>query len=237
DEANNQFELSNTYFELPPNEFFILSADSSINLSYPELNNHECITILNTQNLGLSNSGESIIITDLWGNVIDSVFYDESWHNKNVTITKNKSLERINPALNSNDGPNWSTSVDDLGATPGLINSIFTKSVSSTSSLSFSPNPFSPDSDGFEDFTLISYNLTEQTAQIRIKIFDDRGRLVRTLVNNKASASSGSVIFDGLDDNGNPLRIGMYIVFLEALNSNNGTVEVLKDVVVVARKF
>lgn len=132
---------------------------------------------------------------------------------------------------------NWSTSVDDLGATPGIENSIFTKSVSSASSLSFSPNPFSPDSDGYEDFTLISYNLTEQTAQIRIKIFDDRGRLVRTLVNNKASASSGSVIFDGYDDNNNPLRIGMYIVFLEALNSNNGTVEVLKDVVVVARKF
>jgi len=237
DEANNQFELSETFFELPPNEFFVFSADSSIFINYPELNDHEFLTILNTQNLGLSNSGESIIITDLWGNVIDSVFYDENWHNKNVTITKNKSLERINPALNSNDEMNWSTSVDDLGATPGIVNSIFTESVSSVSSLSFSPNPFSPDGDGFEDFTIISYNLTEQTAQIRIKIFDDRGRLVRTLVNNKASGSSGSVIFDGLDDNNNPLRIGMYIVFLEALNSNSGLVEVLKNVVVVARKF
>jgi flagellar hook assembly protein FlgD len=146
-------------------------------------------------------------------------------------------LERINPNLDGNDRANWSTCVDPIGATPAMQNSVFTEGNISEAKLSFSPNPFSPDNDGYEDFTMIRYNLSVNTAQIRIKIFDDKGRLVRTLVNNKPSASSGTEIFDGLDDNGNPLRIGMYIVFIEASNSENGVVDVLKDVIVIARKL
>jgi flagellar hook assembly protein FlgD len=100
-----------------------------------------------------------------------------------------------------------------------------------------SPNPFSPDNDGFEDFTVINYNLKQITAQVRIKIYDSQGRLVRTLLNNAASGSSGSVIFNGLNDAGHALRIGIYIIFLEALNENIGVLETMKTVVVVARKL
>ena len=107
----------------------------------------------------------------------------------------------------------------------------------SSANISLNPNPFSPDNDGFEDFTIINYNLTQAISQVRIKIFDSKGRLVRTLLNNQASGSSGSVIFDGLDDDKKALRIGIYIVFLEALNDNSGIVETLKTVVVVARKL
>lgn len=96
---------------------------------------------------------------------------------------------------------------------------------------------FSPDNDGFEDFTIINYNLTQTISQVRIKIFDSKGRSVRTLLNNQASGQNGSVIFDGLDEEGKALRIGIYIIFLEALNDNSGVVETLKTVVVVARKL
>jgi hypothetical protein len=58
---------------------------------------------------------------------------------------------------------------------------------------------------------------------------------VRTLVNNQPSGSSGSIIFDGLDDEGNVLRIGIYIAYLEALNDNTGVVEILKTVFVVGK--
>jgi flagellar hook assembly protein FlgD len=71
--------------------------------------------------------------------------------------------------------------------------------------------------------------LTQATAQVRIKIFDSKGRLVRTLLNNQASGQNGSVIFDGLDDENKALRIGIYIIFLEALNDNSGVVETIKN--------
>jgi len=61
--------------------------------------------------------------------------------------------------------------------------------------------------------------------------------LVRTLISSQASGSSGSVIFDGLGDDGQVLRIGIYIIFLEAINEGAGVVETMKTVVVVARKL
>ncbi|HCY75900.1 MAG TPA: hypothetical protein DHV28_08250 [Ignavibacteriales bacterium] len=236
DENGNINKLYETSFIVPPKLFFVLFSDSSsINhfglIEYPYKN------IVGTSSLGLVNTGELILLKDARGNVIDSVFYSSSWNNKNIAFTKGKSLEKINPGLSGNDPLNWSTSVNSLGGTPGNQNSVFAENLNQAANLSVNPNPFSPDNDGFEDFSLINYNLSQAIAQVRIKIFDSKGRLVRTLLNNRASGSSGSVIFDGLDDAGYSLRMGIYIIFLEALNDNSGVVETIKSTVVVARKL
>jgi len=44
--------------------------------------------------------------------------------------------------------------------------------------------------------------------------------------NSQVSGSSDSVIFDGLGDDGEALRIGIYIIFLEAINESAGAVGV-----------
>ena len=236
DENGNINKLSDTSFIIQPNAYFILAADS-LSVSKYDLRDYRNKSIAGTSSLGLVNTGELILLKDLKKNVIDSVWYSDKWHNKNILNTKNKSLERINPMLDANDQFNWSTSVSLDGATPGKQNSIFTNNENNGAKISVFPNPFSPDNDGFEDFTLINYKITQTLAQVRVKIFDSRGRLVRSLVNNQASASSGSIIFDGLDDEGRALRIGIYIIFMEALNDNSGVVETLKTTVVVARKL
>ena len=228
--------MAETSFFLPKEKYFILAADSLMLKKYL-LTDYRYKTLSGESSLGLLNSGEAVILKDVKGNIIDSVFYSDKWHNKNISNLKNRSLERINPTLNSNDPLNWSTSVSNFGATPAEQNSIFTDNLNSTANISVSPNPFSPDNDGFEDFAIINYNLSQPVAQVRIKIFDSRGRLVRTLANNLASGSNGSIVFDGLEDDGQPMRIGIYIIFLEALNDNSGVVEILKTVVVVARKL
>ena len=61
--------------------------------------------------------------------------------------------------------------------------------------------------------------------------------MVRTIRNNSATGSHGSVIFNGLDDGGNPLRIGIYIALIEVVNGETGITEKIKTPVVVARKF
>lgn len=236
DENENAYKLSNTALNLSPNSYFVLAADSLILSKYALLEN-ALVNIVNESSLGLVNSGELILLKDVKGNTVDSVWYSDKWHNDNFVSTKNISLERINPGIGSNDAKNWSSSADPLGGTPTIQNSIFTDNTNLQSNISVSPNPFSPDNDGFEDFTIINYNLSQATSQVRIKIFDSKGRLVRTLLNNQASGSSGSVIFDGRDDYGEALRIGIYIIFLEAINEGNGVVETMKTVVVVARKL
>ncbi|MBK7500060.1 MAG: lamin tail domain-containing protein [Ignavibacteriales bacterium] len=236
DENGNTNKLIETSFVIQPKEYFVLAADSSAIVNY-NLFEYENKNIIGESSLGLVNTGELILLKDVRGNVIDSVFYSDDWNNKNIASTQNKSLERINPSLDGNDPLNWSTSVNSVGGTPGNQNSIFAENLNQSANISVNPNPFSPDNDGFEDFTIINYNLTQATAQVRIKIFDSKGRLVRTLLNNQASGSTGSVIFDGLDDENNALRMGIYIIFLEALNDNSGIVETIKSTVVVARKL
>ena len=237
DGSDNYYEISSMFLIIEPDHYFLFASDSSILNNYGELLNSLNIKILETGSFSFSNVGESLVIIDHWGNMIDSVCYNPKWHNKNIVTTKNKTLERISPLLSGNESSNWSTSVSKYGATPGSLNSIFTENKNIETGLTFEPNPFSPDEDGFEDFSIINYSLPFITAQIRIKIFDDKGRLVRTLVNNEASSSEGAIVFDGLNDSGNPLRIGMYIVFLEAVDTKSGESIAFKDVIVVARKL
>ena len=237
DGSDNYYEISPTFLILKPDQYFLFASDSSIMNNYGEALSSVNLKILKSNSFSFSNVGESLVVIDHWGNKIDSVYYNPKWHNKNIVTTKNRSLERISPSLDENESSNWSTSVNKYGATPGSINSIFTENKITETGLTFEPNPFSPDDDGFEDFSIINYSLPFITAQIRIKIFDDKGRLVKTLVNNEASSSEGSIVFDGLDDSGNPLRIGMYIVFLEAVDTKSGESIAFKDIIVVARKL
>jgi hypothetical protein len=236
DENGNEFKLSTTPLLIPADSYFLLAADSLVVYKYG-LDVYVLKTIIGVSSLGLVNTGELILLKDVKGNTIDSVWYSDKWQNDNFISTKNISLERINPNLGSNDASNWSSSVASFGATPGNQNSIYTVNTNTASNISVSPNPFSPDDDGYEDFTIINYKLTEATSQVQIKIYDSKGRLVRTLSNNMASGSSGSVIFDGIGDDGQALRIGIYIIFLEAINEGVGVVESMKTVVVVARKL
>ncbi len=235
DQHANKYVLSDSNFVIGPGTYFLLVADSSVLKGY-NLYDYRNKSVLNVSDLGLT-AEEMILLKDLRGNVIDSVYYSDKWHNKNFINTKGRSLERINPYLESNDQYNWNTCVDPKGATPGAKNSIYTKNESPASGISVKPNPFSPDNDGFEDCTIISYSLQIPVSQVNIKIFDSHGRLVRVLSNNMASGKTGSIIFDGLGDDRMPLRIGIYIIFLEALNSITGANEILKTIVVVARKL
>ena len=220
--------------ELAPNSYFTVAADSSFihNYSFP----HESNYFINKKDrLSLSNNGEKIHLKDMFGNIIDSLTFSSSFHNSTIRLTKNKSLERINPNVSSSDRYNWSTSVNPFGATPSSENSIFTIGNEVHSKIEITPNPFSPDGDGFEDFSIISYNLNSKVAQLRIRVFDSKGRLVRTILNNQSSGGSGSFVFDGLNEDGKPLKIGIYILLIEALDSFKGTIEVFKEAIVVAR--
>lgn len=228
--GKNIFKLSDFYHPLLKNEFYIVAADSNIIRKYPYLSSSKNLRIINTTSLGLTNSGGRITIKDLFGNIIDSANYPEN------KAGKNKSLEKISSSADPNLPASWNSCSDATGGTPGKTNSILSINSYNNSSIDISPNPFSPDDDGFEDVTQINYKLKQQVNSIRVRIYDSRGRLLRTLVNNQVTGNSGSIVFNGLDDSGNALRIGIYIILFEAMNNINVT-ETLKAVVVVARKF
>ena len=103
--------------------------------------------------------------------------------------------------------------------------------------ISISPNPFSPDGDGFEDFCIIRYNLPAMTSTLILKIYDIKGRLVRTLANGELAGTQGEIVWDGIGDNKQRARIGVYVIFLEATDRSSGKVMTAKAVAVVAAKL
>jgi hypothetical protein len=237
----NSFVITATSVTIQPGDFVVAAAESTILSLFPYLASSSPtvhLFILNRSGgFGLNNDGDDIVLRDVTGQTIDSVSYSPSWHHPDVTDTKGRSLERINPDLGSNDRRNWSTSPVAAGGTPGRANGIYATSLPSSASVSISPNPFSPDGDGFEDFCIIRYNLPTSTSLIRITIFDIKGRLLRTLANAELSGPQGEIIWDGLDDGKQRVRIGPYILFLEAIDSQGGTIATAKAVVVVATKL
>ena len=64
------------------------------------------------------------------------------------------------------------------------------------------PNPFNPS-------TTISYNLPK-TGPVRLDIYNIKGQLVKTLVNQTMLAGTHSVTWDGKDDNGKAASSGVY---------------------------
>lgn len=232
-----KFKLANTYLMIPPGKYFVLAADSIIYKNYLWLKTESLTKFAGSSSLSLSNDGSMLVLKDFRKTTLDSIIYSPDWHSKNVVTTKNRSLERLNPLLNSNTRSNWNTCVSAEGGSPGRQNSIFTQNLSRDSKVTISPNPFSPDSDGFEDFTVINFELTKPLSQVRIKVFDSQGRIVRTLAENRPSSSNNSVVFDGLDDSNKPLRIGIYILLIETVAEGSGYVEVIKTPVVIARKL
>lgn len=234
EESGSFIYLSTSFYKLPPFEYFVVASDSSIFDFNKEI---KYLRVINASSLNLSNDKDMILLKDAFDNTIDSVYYSSKWHNSYLLSTKGRSLEKINFGLSPNEKLNWSSSVDPLGCTPGKNNSIFTTLLPQSANVEIKPNPFSPDQDGFEDFAIIAYNLTKPLSQIRIRIFDSQGRLVRTLADNYPSASSGSIVFDGFDDSGRPLKIGIYILLLEAISDNFSVVETVKKPFVIARKL
>jgi hypothetical protein len=237
----NSFVITTASTLIQPRDFIVVGADSSLFSQFPYLaatTSTVHVFVLNRPSaFGLNNDGDDVILRDALGKTIDSVSFSSQWHHPDVSITKGRSLERINPDLASNDQRNWSTSPSPRGGTPGQQNGIFTTSLPAAASLSISPNPFSPDGDGFEDFCIIRYNLPLTTSVVRMTIFDVRGRLLRTLANTELSGPKGEIVWDGLDDAKQRVRIGPYVVFIEAIDGQAGVLATAKVVVVVATRL
>ncbi len=194
---------------------------------------------IEANSLSLSSSEDAIYLTGKEGIEIDSVFYSETWHNPNIIDTDGIALERINPQGASNDPANWGSSTAPKGGTPYAENTLFQTpvEVERESGISFSTNPFSPDGDGFEDNLIISYKLNQADYLMTVKIYDRYGRLIIELADSKPAGTKGTLTWNGLNENGNRNRIGIYIVIFRAFDSTNGEDIAFKETVVLARRL
>lgn len=159
--------------------------------------------------------------------VIDVLHYDDEWHSPLLNSTKGVALERINTSAPTNEPTNWfsASSLVNYG-TPGAENSQALKSgvVANQVSTLISPEVFTPDGDGFNDFTTIKLDEKYEAGTVRILIFNHRGMVVKELVNNALIGSYNSIRWDGTDDTGTRCPMGSYIVWVEIITPDGDVI-------------
>ncbi len=73
------------------------------------------------------------------------------------------------------------------------------------------PNPFSSE-------TTISFNVTQTSLFVNLEIYNIKGQKVNTLVDEKVEAGTHSVIWNGTDENNQPVTSGIYLYKLKTGN-------------------
>ncbi len=228
----NSYRITDSVLILPPQQYLCIAADSSIFTAFDIQEN--VYVLYRSSGFSFGNDSDAVVLYDHTGATIDSVRYYRRWHHASISNTKGRSLERISTESLSNDPQNWSTSTDKRGGTPGQKNSYVHHLSDFSNGLSVSPNPFSPNHDGIDDFCMFRYQLPVVSAFITLRIFDVKGRLVRTVVENLFKAGSDVVLWDGYDDSQRRVRTGMYIALFEANDPSTKSSYSYKKVIVVA---
>ena len=213
-------------------QYFVVGADSAI-LGF--LSDTNAVNVCRA--FSLRDDGDCLVIRDPGGTTVDSVSYYPSWHNKDIASTAGRSLEKINPSLPSNDRSSWSTCVSSVGGTPGSKNSLYLSAGQTAGSIGVTPNPFSPDGDGHDDFTFIEYSFPVTSVKIRTRVYDSLGRLIATPADNIVVPSKGRLVWDGRDASGKIVRFGLYILFVEVTGPDGNSIATYKAPLVVAKRM
>ncbi|HPG40450.1 MAG TPA: lamin tail domain-containing protein [bacterium] len=227
-EHSARIALTDSLIIIPPRYYVVIAQDSTI---FKVISSPAPVVICN-KFPSLGNDTDSLAVFDGAGMIIDRLSWTSGAENK-----RGISLERVNPDNPSNYKNNWTCCLAGDGHTAGQVNSVYSKNLPAATRLLISPDPFSPDNNGHDDQAAIQYTLPEFTTVINIRIFDVKGRQVRFLQNNQPAAATGTVFWDGRDDEGLCCRVGIYIIMLEARNSRDEWLEKVYGTLVLAKNL
>jgi hypothetical protein len=148
--------------------------------------------------------------------VIDEMSYDESMHFVLINDKEGVSLEKFNPDRPSDVQDSWCSASATSGyGTPGYVNSQYKVQKDEKVDIASCDNKWlSPDNDGLDDAVCVNI-FPPKPGMISLRLFDLRGRLVRTLLKNKYVGSNDQVIWDGTADSGSLVPFGRYILHVE----------------------
>ncbi len=223
--GSDEVTLTSSHMVIESEEYLVIAEDKS--LFHTVWGNIPSELMEPDKWVQLANSGDSIALNNKMLFCFDEVVYS-------MQSEPGVSLERINPAVASEQTWNWGSSCDYRGGTPGAKNSIYTASSEERTILTVSPNPFSPNGDGFEERTLIAYELPFYEARINLFLYTRTGVRKRCFLQQEDSGKSGHLLWDGRDSDGKMMPIGLYIIFLEAVDKASNKRILQKKAVAIA---
>ena len=227
-------EISSVSQPFPPQTYVLLSSNSEIvGMQY------DCPTDNYVEMASFPsyiNAGATAILMDKEGVMIDQMVYLEKMHHPLLKVTKGVALERVSFDQPSMEADNWHSAAESAHfGTPGQPNSMKQDNGFSEDEIAISPEIFSPDGDGYDDACFINYRFDEAGYTMNIYIFNVAGQQIRHLAKGELVGQEGSVMWNGLDENGNRIPVGVYIIVTEVFNTK-GRVKQMKNAVVVGTR-
>jgi PKD repeat protein len=170
---------------------------------------------------------DPMFVAPSMGNGPEYIGYEAEWY----LATGSPCIDAGNPGTAYNDAedpanpgyalyPAMGTLVNDMGAFGGYGMFEYVDAedgvveVIVNSSLTAYPNPFNPE-------TNIALNLNSNDAKypVNLQIYNIKGQLVKTLLNNSTVNTGTSINWDGRDNKGSIIATGVYFVRLETAST------------------
>lgn len=227
-------QLSANGYLLFPGDFLVITTDPDVVKNQYNTTDPDAFLKIKTMPSFPNDKGNVIILNEQ-GNILDEVNYSDKWHFALLNNTKGVALERIDydsPSVQNN----FHSAATSVGyGTPGYQNSQNKMIDEVSGEITISPEIFSPDNDGHDDFAIINYSFPSPGYVANITIFDASGRPVRYLQKNSLSGIKGYYRWDGLNDKNQKLPQGIYIIYTEIFNKD-GKKKQFKNTIVLARR-
>ncbi len=172
--------------------------------------------------------------------VLDEVRYNTKWHHTLVKNPKGVSLERINPELPSQSPSSWHSAGSEVRyGTPGYKNSQYRDleiALEQDKWVWVEPEAFSPDNDGIDDVCFIRYKTEAVGYTANVIIFNSVGVKIKQLVSNYLLTPDGVLLWDGKTDREQNVNPGIYVLYFEMTNVDNGVKKVEKLPLIVSAR-
>ncbi|MDO6389325.1 lamin tail domain-containing protein [Pontibacter sp. BT731] len=234
DSIASRREITTAPYVLEPGQYVVLTTNpENIKSNYPAAREE---TFLRMTSLpSYPDAAGSVVVLQSDGRIADHFDYSERMHFSLIDDRNGISLERIRL-----EGPtaldNFHSAATSIGATPGYLNSQSQGGIAAQRMFTVEPRVFSPDGDGYEDFTTINFNADQSGLVANITVFDAQGREVRKLVRNELLATDGFFRWDGTRQDGSKAAIGYYLFYIELFDLD-GRKSVHKERVVIGGRL
>lgn len=229
-------EITADMFLFMPHSYVLLSTDG-----YTVGQQYDCSTgnFLDMPSFpSYANAGGTALLMSRQGVVVDQMNFSEKMHYPLLKETKGVALERVSWEAPSDQSDNWHSAVEAVHfGTPGYENSM--KSVRHNDPdegvINVESKVFSPDGDGLDDNCRLTYAFDDTGCTMNVYVFNVEGQLVRHLVKGALVAQEGSFVWNGLDERGQRVPLGVYVMVTEVFDLD-GMVRKYKQAVVVASR-
>ena len=229
-------QIANGPLIMAPGQVLAFTTDvANVQAQYPT--SHEPANLVEVASLPSFTDVDTVFMLN--GSVVelDRLAYSKALHLSLLSTQDGVSLERIRtngPTL----GSNFHSAASAVGyATPGRPNSQAQDEAGGNQELTVTPEVFTPDDDGQQDFVALNYHLDAPGYAASVTVYDALGRLTRRLTRNETLPTNGFIQWDGIDDKGHKAAVGYYILLVELFRPSSGEKREYKKTVVLGARF